>query len=467
MELMPVTLSFHGGVDTVTGSCHLLSAGGLNIMVDCGLFQGVPEVEEKNYDDFGFDPSSIDYLLLTHGHLDHCGRIPVLIKKGFKGKIITTSATYDIAKIIFLDNAKIQEEDFEKWKSIKSRSGQIQREPLYTTLDAVDALRYFDLSARYDTPISLNSKVTATFRDAGHIFGSAFIEIRVRGSGTIIFSGDLGNRNKPIIKDPFYPGKADVIVIESTYSDRNHKNIDESVNELRQAIIDTCRRGGNVLIPAFAIERAQELLYYLREFLEKRDIPACNVFLDSPMATNIADIMKRKPEYFDTETARLFQEGKDPFSFPGLKLVRSQEESRQINFIKSHAIIIAGSGMCTGGRIKHHLKHNIWRKESSIIFVGYQAEGTLGRQIVDGQKKVKIFEEPYRVNAKIFTIGGFSAHADKDILIDWLTHSKGTKQLFLVHGEQNSVVSFQKEIQDRKIAEKVTIPHLHESFQIM
>ena len=467
MELMPVTLSFHGGVDTVTGSCHLLSAGGLNILVDCGLFQGVPEVEEKNYDDFGFDPSSIDYLLLTHGHLDHCGRIPVLIKKGFKGKIITTSATYDIAKIILLDTAKIQEEDFAHWKRIKRRRGQLQREPLYTTLDAVDALRYFDPSAEFDTPISLNTKVTATFRDAGHIFGSAFIEIRIKGSGTIIFSGDLGNRNKPIIKDPSLPGKADVIVTESTYSDRNHKNIDESVREFRQAITDTCRRSGNVLIPSFAIERAQELLYFLREFLEKGDIPACHVFLDSPMAINVADIMRGNPEYFDKETAQLFQEGKDPFSFRGLKLVRSQEESRQINFIKSHAIIIAGSGMCTGGRIKHHLKHNIWREGSSIIFVGYQAEGTLGRQIVDGQKTVNIFGESYRVHATIHTIGGFSAHADKDILIDWLSHSKAIKQLFLVHGEQNSLASFQKVIQERKIAERVTIPHLHESFQIM
>ena len=272
MEPMPVAISFHGGVETVTGSCHLLNADGSNILIDCGLFQGSARDEEKNFDDFGFDPSSLDYLLLTHGHLDHCGRIPLLVKKGFKGKIICTSATYDIAKIILLDTARIQEEDFENWKKIKRRTGELQRDPLYTTLDALDALRYFDPVDRYDNLIHLTGKITATFRDAGHIFGSAFIEIDIDGYGRIIFSGDLGNSRKPIIRDPSLPDVADVAVIEGTYSNRNHKNIDESVNELRQAIIDTFRRGGNLLIPAFAVERAQDILYYLREFLEKGEI---------------------------------------------------------------------------------------------------------------------------------------------------------------------------------------------------
>jgi len=464
MEPMPVAISFHGGVETVTGSCHLLNADGSNILVDCGLFQGSSQVEEKNFGDFGFDPSSLDYLLLTHGHLDHCGRIPLLVKKGFKGKIICTSATYDIAKIILLDTARIQEEDSEKWKKIKRRTGESQRDPLYTTLEALDALRYFDPVNTYNNTIHLTGKITATFRDAGHIFGSAFIEIDIKRYGRIIFSGDLGNSNKPIIRDPSFPERADVAVIEGTYSNRNHKNIDESVNELRQAIIDTFRRGGNLLIPAFAVERAQDILYYLREFLEKGEIPLCNVFLDSPMAVNVADIMHRNPGYFDKETASLFQVKKNPFSFPGLKIIRSQEESRKINFITSRAIIIAGSGMCTGGRIKHHLKHNIWRKESSIVFVGYQAEGTLGRKIVDGEKTVKIFGDRFNVKAQVYTIGGFSAHADRDALIDWLGHIKGLKHIFLVHGESENLLSFQKLLLERKMSDIVNIPRMHESF---
>ncbi|MBI4826190.1 MAG: MBL fold metallo-hydrolase [Nitrospirae bacterium] len=463
---MSINISFHGGVDTVTGSCHLLQAGGLNILVDCGLFQGGTDIDEKNYDDFGFDPSSIDYLLVTHGHLDHCGRIPILVKKGFKGKIITTAATGEIAKVILLDSAKIQEEDFERWKRIKRRRGQIQREPLYTTLDAVDALVHFDPSARYETPIKLNGSVTATFMDAGHIFGSAFIEIKVKGFGTLIFSGDLGNRGKPILNDPSFPEKADVVIIESTYSNRNHKNIDDSVAEFRQAIIDTFKRGGNVLIPSFALERAQDLLYYLREFRQNAEIPACSVYLDSPMAINVADIMHRHPGLFDKEAAGLLQRGIDPFMFQGLKLTRFPEESRKINFIKSNAIIIAGSGMCNGGRISHHLKHNIWRKESSVVFAGYQAAGTLGRKIVDGNRRVKIFDEPFKVNAKIYTIGGFSAHADKDILLDWLRHCKGLDKLFLVHGERDIIEGFRKDLVKKKIAAKVNVPHLHQSFVI-
>jgi len=464
MEPMPVAISFHGGVETVTGSCHLLNADGSNILVDCGLFQGSAHDEEKNFDDFGFDPSSVDYLLLTHGHLDHCGRIPLLVKKGFKGKIVCTFATYDIAKIILLDTARIQEEDFENWKKIKRRTGELQRDPLYTTLDALDALRYFDPVDRYDNMIHLTGKITATFRDAGHIFGSAFIEIDIEGYGRIIFSGDLGNSRKPIIRDPSLPDMGDIAVIEGTYSNRNHKNIDESVKERRQAISDTFGRGGNLLIPAFAVERAQDILYYLREFLEKGEIPSCNVFLDSPMAINVADIMRRNPGYFDRETAGLFQDKKNPFSFPGLKIIRTQEESRKINFITSRSIIIAGSGMCTGGRIKHHLKHNIWRKESSIVFVGYQAEGTLGRKIVDGEKTVKIFEDRFNVNAQVYTIGGFSAHADRDALMDWLGHIKGLKQTFLVHGESENLLSFQKLLLEKKISDIVNIPRMHQSF---
>lgn len=463
---MSISMSFHGGVEGVTGSGHLLNAGGLHILVDCGFFQGSFETEQKNRDDFGFDPVSVDILLLTHGHLDHCGRIPLLVKKGFRGKIICTSATYDIARIIMLDSAHIQEEDAAHWKRIKKRKGLELPEPLYTTLDALDALRYFVDFAEYGQQIDLNDHVSVTFRDAGHILGAAFLEINVEQEKKIIFSGDLGNRNKPIIRDPEYPHKADICVVESTYSDRTHKDIESSVQELRDAILDTCKRGGNVLIPSFAIERTQDILFYLGRMHYRKELPSCKVFLDSPMAINVNEIMRRHPECYDEETASLMAKNHDPFSFPGLQLTKTPDQSRRINAIDSHAIIIAGSGMCTGGRIKHHLKHNIWREEASIIFVGYQAEGTLGRQIVDGDEKVKIFNDTFRVRAKIYTIGGFSAHADRTILLDWLKHCETPEHLFLVHGEKNAISSFEKEIQTQNIAKKVHIPILHQSFSL-
>lgn len=463
---MSLELSFHGGVETVTGSCHLLQAGGLRILIDCGLFQGGRQWEDRNDQDFGFDPDSIDYLLLTHGHLDHCGRIPALVRKGFTGSIITTSATYDIAKVVFLDSARIQEEDYEHWKRISLRKGLVPKEPLYTTLDALDALRLFKTFAAYERAIPLNERVKATFRDSGHILGSAFIEIDIKGQGKIIFSGDLGNKEKPVIKDPASPNGGDIVVIEGTYSTRNHKNIEETVQELNQAIVDTFDRGGNVLIPSFAIERAQDLLFYLREFHEQGKMPPCKVFLDSPMGIRVTDIMKKHPECFDEETLELFEVDGDPFDFPGLQFTRTADESRQINSYKSHAIVIAGSGMCTGGRIKHHLKHNIWRKESSIIFVGYQASGTLGRRIVDQRKRVRIFGDTYRVQAGVHTIGGFSSHADKEILTDWLKKTDGLEHLFLVHGEKRNLLSFQQGLQDQKIAEQIHIPNLHEHFAL-
>jgi metallo-beta-lactamase family protein len=461
---MSMELSFHGAADTVTGSCHLLNVGNLNILIDCGLFQGGKKLEDKNYGDFGFDPASIDYLLLTHGHLDHCGRIPALVKKGFNGRIITTSATYDIAKIVFMDSAKLQEEDYEHWKRISLRKGLKPQEPLYTTMDALDALKFFGDYAEYGQPVTLNDRVTVTFRDAGHILGAAFVELEIRGEGKVIFSGDLGNRKKPVIRDPAFPSSADVVVIESTYAMRMHKEVRASVEELLEAILDTFRKGGNVLIPSFAVERAQDLLFILRELHDEGKLPPCKVFLDSPMGIRVTEVMRKHPECFDRETKELLQKREDPFEVPGLTLTRTAEESREVNRIKSHAIIIAGSGMCTGGRIKHHLKHNIWRPESSIIFSGYQAEGTLGRNIVERRKRVRIFGETYRVNAGIYTIGGFSAHADREILLDWLRHTDEPEHLFLVHGEKENLQAFREDLAEKRLAKDIHVPHMHERF---
>lgn len=462
---MSINLSFHGAAESVTGSCFLLKAGGLNIVIDCGLFQGGDEADRLNYDDFGFDPKKVDHLLLTHGHLDHCGRIPVLVQKGFRGGIVCTSATYDIAKVILMDSAKIQEEDYEKSKKLSRRRGEQAQGPLYTTLDALDSLRYFDTMADYDKPVRLNDDIKVRFRDSGHILGAAFLEIEIKNELRILFSGDLGNRNKPIIKDPESPRDADAIIVEGTYANRNHKNIEDSVRELSKALKDTFDRGGNVLIPSFAVERAQDLLFYFRRMHEKGELPPCNVYLDTPMGINVTNIMRRHPECFDQETAHLFNNHADPFRFPGLRFTKTQEESRGINQIKSRAVIIAGSGMCTGGRIRHHLKHNVWRPECSIVFVGFQAVGTLGRDLVDGNEFVSIFGEKYKVRAKVHTIGGFSSHADKDILIDWLNSGKAGK-VFLVHGEKGVLGGFKDELMKRGIGGEVIVPRMGELFSI-
>ncbi len=459
-------LTFWGGVDTVTGSCFLLEIGGLRIVVDCGMFQGGTEWEERNYEPFPFDPKGIDYLILTHGHLDHCGRIPLLVKQGFSGKIICTSATYDIAKVVLMDSARVQEEDYEHWRKIWLRKGEKPRPPLYTTLEALDAIRMFDSFAEYNEPVELNSRVTVTFRDAGHILGSSYLIIQIKGGKRIIFSGDLGNTNKPIIKDPQPPEPADVMIIESTYGDRNHKGFDESVQELAEVIKEVCSRGGNVLIPAFAIERAQDLLYVFRLLYSKGELPACRVFLDTPMGITVTEIMRRHPECYDQETAELIKRGEDPFYFPGLEFTREPEESKKINFIKSHAIVIAGSGMCTGGRIKHHLKHNIWRSESAVVFVGYQAEGTLGRKLVDGEKIVKIFGETYRVKASIHTIGGFSSHADKETLKAWVKAAGVVDELFIVHGEEKPKRELKKALLEDGLVRKIHLPSYGEGFEI-
>jgi len=453
-----------GAAKTVTGSCYLMEYENKKILVDCGMFQG--HDERLNYEPFGFEPAELDMVLLTHAHLDHSGRLPKLVREGFEGRILSTSATLDLARIMLLDAAKLQEEEAETTSRRNLRRGMEPVEPLYDVSDAIETISFFGPGVQYDTRMEIYPGLYVTFRDAGHILGSSFLEIEADGK-KLIFSGDLGNRDKPIVRDPESPKLHDVdhIFIESTYGNRLHKSIEESKHELLNAIKDTFERGGNVIIPSFAIERAQDLLYFIREFKEIGEISKdTKVFLDSPLAIQATKIFRAHRECFDNEANELLKQHKDPFNFPGLVITRNVEASKEINKIKSGAIIIAGSGMCTGGRIKHHLKHNLWREECSVVFVGFQAKGTLGREIVDGKDEVEIYGERIKVRAKIYTINGFSAHADRDILLDWLDKTNPRGVVHPVHGEEETINIFEKSINE--LGYKTHVPNLGETIEI-
>jgi metallo-beta-lactamase family protein len=432
-------LSFHGADQTVTGSCHLLECAGLKILVDCGLYQGGRELAEENEEAFGFEPSQIDLLLLTHAHLDHCGRIALLVKRGFRGEIVTTAATRELARLVMLDAAHLQEEEAEHARHRAYRRGHEVPAPLYTVTDAAASFDRFGRTAAYDVPVALAEGVTVRFIDAGHILGSASLVVEVQERGEtrrIVFSGDIGSPGHPVVGDPVPPPEADYVVMETTYGDRNHRRLEESVEELYRAIAETLDRGGNVIIPTFALERAQELLFFLREGIEKGRLPRwLPVFLDSPMAVSATEIMRRHPECFRGEARRVLEGGADPFAQPGLRLLRDASESIALGRLTGGAVIMAGSGMCTGGRVRHHLQHNLWREQSSVVFVGYAAPGTLARRIIDGADSVEIFGEKVRVRARIHTINGFSGHADQRELLSWHAAAGRPRTTFLVHGE--------------------------------
>ncbi len=460
-------LSFHGADCDVTGSCHLIECAGRRLLIDCGLHQGSGELDEENAQPFGFDASAIDYVLLTHAHLDHCGRLPLLVKRGFHGEVITTAASRELARLVLLDAGHLQEEEARDHarKALRQgdRTGSVA--PLYTVLDAVNCLEHFGRTATYGKALELSPGVRATFLDAGHILGSACIYLELEESGqhrTVLFSGDLGNSGRPLLRDPVQPPKADTVVMETTYGDRLHQPIGPSVEELYTSITATFQRGGNVIVPTFALERAQELLYFLREGTEAGRLPrSMQVYLDSPMAISATEIFAHHPECYDAETAALFRSGHDPLSLPGLHFTRETAASMAINRVRGGAVIMAGSGMCTGGRVRHHLKHNLWREDSSIVFVGYAASGTLARRIIDGATQVRLFGEDIRVRASIHTINGFSAHADQAELLAW--HRQiGAQRTFLVHGEQETMRRFASQLQDTR----VEMPALHQEFDL-
>lgn len=461
-------IEFHGANRDVTGSCHLVRCREKTILIDCGLYQGGREMDEENRNDFGFDPAEVDYLILTHAHLDHCGRIPLLVKKGFNGKIVTTPATRELARLVMLDSARIQEEEA-KYKLKKARRHGNRTDniaPLYNTIDALASLDYFTDITGFQKKHTLAKGIDISFYDAGHILGSASVAMDIEEDGVrrrIVFSGDLGNSDRVILRDPVTPPDADIVVMETTYGNRTHKQLGPSIDELFAAINRTLSRGGNVLIPSFALERAQEILYYLREGVEQNLLPeSMQVFLDSPMAISATQIFRRHPECYDADALEVLRSGDDPFSLPGLHFTREAAESMEINKIRGGAVIIAGSGMCTGGRIRHHLKHNLWRRDSSVVFVGYAAHGTLARRIVDGEEEVRIFGDEISVKADVHTIGGFSAHADQEELLAWYGQTGAPARTFLVHGEEESMQVFGSHLENTK----VEMPQPHQVYEL-
>ena len=427
------TLTCHGAAGEVTGSCHLLEHAGRRILVDCGLFQGSDALEGENAHAFAFDPASIDFVLLTHAHLDHCGRLPLLARRGFRGEIIATAPTRELARLVLSDAASLQEEE------AKARTRKLRdfAAPLYTLEDAFHAMDFFGRRAEYGQDIVLAPGLSVRFIDAGHMLGSASVVVET-GEGAsrrrIVFSGDLGNPGRPLLRDAEPPPAADVVVIESTYGDRDHRSTAASIAELVGAVADRIERGGNVVIPTFALERAQEILYHLADGIRDGILPrTLPVFLDSPMAISATETFARYPEYLGEEARRRLADG-DLFGLPTLRFTRETADSMALNRIKGGAVILAGSGMCTGGRVRHHLRHNLWRKHAGVVFVGYAARGTPARRIIDGAETVRLFGEDVRVQARIWTINGFSAHAGQHDLLGWLGHA-APKKAVLVHGE--------------------------------
>ncbi len=453
-----------GGAGSVTGSCYLLeSPSGKKVLIDCGLFQGGQRMESRNFEDWGFDPKDINTLILTHAHIDHSGRIPKLAKDGFKGKIISSPPTAELCRIMLMDSAHIQEMDAE-WQTRKNKrqaKGEIL--PLYTTEDAEASLSLLSPVER-DQIVEVDSGIKTRLRNAGHILGSCIVELWVEEDNEsikIVFSGDLGNKDQLIVKDPYEIFNADYLLIESTYGNRLHRSFEESKEELLEAINYSVSQGEKIIVPAFAVERTQEILYTLSEFHREGLLPDIPVYLDSPLAIKATEIFRKSIKYYDEEARTIVDEGHDPFDMPNLQFTPATKESIEINERPGSAIIIAGSGMCTAGRIKHHLKHNLWRKGASLVIVGFQAEGTTGRKIVDGAKQVKIFRENVSVRAKVFTIGGFSAHADQKGLLDWASHFESNPRVFVVHGEATASEALADKIHER-LNLKVHIPRWKE-----
>ena len=447
-------LSFFGADQCVTGSCHCLEANGKKILIDCGLQQGRDEVDNGS---LPFHAGEIDYVLVTHAHIDHTGRIPMLIKQGFQGRILTTRLTAQLMDIMLQDSAHIQESDAEYQNRKNLRAGRPVVEPLYTVEDAL-RVKEFLTTCEYGEKVDLCEGVSVECIDAGHLLGSASMKLTVTEGGemrTIVFSGDIGNVDQPIIRDPQFFHQADFVVMESTYGNRNHTEVWSYTDELAQIIDETLGKGGNVVIPSFAVGRTQELLYFIRQIKDEnlvKSVPNFNVYVDSPLSKAATTIFCGDLRgYLDEEALALVKDGTHMFSFPGLHLTETVDESKNLNLDPSPKVIISASGMCDAGRIRHHLKHNLWRPESAVVFVGFQSPGTLGRHLPDGAESVKMFGEEIAVRAKIVNFQGLSSHADRDHLLNWIDQFAPAKptHVFVVHGDREVAPAFAQDIAAR------------------
>jgi metallo-beta-lactamase family protein len=442
-------LTFLGAAGQVTGSCYLLETVAGRILLDCGLFQGSRETEKQNSAKFPFNPAEIDAVVLSHAHLDHCGRLPLLVKEGFRGKVYLTRASFPLLELMLNDAAHLQLRDTEWENKRRERAGKKLLEPLFTRED-VEKLMSLRRSLAYGEETEILPGIAVSFHEAGHILGSAIVRLRITENGnvkTLVFSGDLGNLRSPLLRDPAVLTEADVLLLESTYGDRDHKPLENTLEELRDVLQAAAESGGNVIIPAFAVGRTQDLIYWLGKINRQGGLPQQRIYLDSPMAISASKIYAENTQLFnidDPEFTRIAPEGWQAW-LPGLIYAETAEESMQINRITGGAIIIAGSGMCSGGRIRHHLKYNLWRRNAHIVFAGFQAEGTLGRIIVDGKKShIKILGTEINRAATVHTLGALSAHADQSQLLQWADHFKSRRpRLYLIHGEKAAALSLQ------------------------
>ncbi len=465
-------ITFYGAAKTVTGSCHMVEAGNKKFLIDCGMFQGRLTDQMLNYEDFPFNINEIDFVILTHAHIDHSGRIPKLYKAGFKGPIYATKATVDLCSIMLADSGHIQEKEIEWVNKKRIRAGKTPTDPMYTAQDGIDSLEIFK-AINYNQEIIIDENIKFTLYDAGHMLGSSIVVLEIKEEGKVqkvVFSGDLGNLNMPIINDPTYIKEADYLVMETTYGDRVHGEIEDQSGKFLQTIFDTIDRGGNVIIPSFAVGRTQEILYEINKFASIKGISdklkKIPVYVDSPLAVNATKIFEENPEYYDDDALRYLLKGDNPLEFENLHFVTTADESKALNEDNTPKIIISASGMCEVGRIKHHLKHNLYRPECTVLFVGFQAEGTLGKKILNGDKLVKIFGEEIAVNAQITYLDAFSGHADKNGLLTWIEKmDKKPKNIFLVHGEYSAQQAFKNTVKE-KFNIQCTIPSYEETYSM-
>lgn len=455
-----------GAAKEVTGSNYSLSIGEEQVLVDCGMFQGGKDSVRMNYEKFEFNPRKYQALLLTHAHLDHCGRIPLLVKSGFRGKIYSTDATKALAFVIMADSAHIAAEETKTENERRAKENLPPRKPIYTLTDVNDAMRLFVI-VKYGEEVKVTRNIYAKYYDAGHILGSSSIQVSVNESGkkrTVVFSGDLGQENSILVKNTAPISNADFVFMESTYGDRLHDPADKRKRELIRVINETYKRGGKIMIPSFAVERTQELLYYIGEFMEQGLIPKMPVFLDSPMAIRATEVFQRFMSYFNEAVQERLKSVNNVFGFPELTITKTRSESKEINGVGEPCIIIAGNGMCSAGRIKHHIANNIEDDRNTLLFVGFQVAGTLGDVIKGGEKKVHLLGKEVRVRAKIEAIEGFSAHADKVGLLKWLKNFHSKPKVFIIHGDLEQQEALAKNLAKEKF--DCYIPSLNETIKL-